>query len=364
MLIDDVDTPAVLVDRPRLEKNISSYAEAATLAGVGLRPHVKTHKTVEIARRQLAAGSIGITVAKLSEAEVYLDAGIADIFVAYPVVGDHKWRRAAALNERGTVVIGVESAIGIQGLALAAKSRGVNIGVRVELDSGLGRTGVPLGGLESLCAEVMRHRSLHLEGVFTFRSSAFPGSEGRSVDELGAEEGAMLAEAADRLRERGYPVMVVSAGSTPTARSVAGVAGITEVRPGTYVFHDLMTRADGACTTDDLALSVLTTVVSRPGPNVAMVDAGSKTLAGDAEARSSGQMCLAETLDGQGRVAWLNEEHGALHLLGDWSPEIGERVRLIPAHVCTVVNLANELLVVENDEVVDAWPVAARGCNR
>lgn len=362
--IDEVDTPALLVDRQRLDKNIASFSGMAKTAGVSLRPHVKTHKTIEIARRQLAAGSRGITVAKLSEAEAYVDAGITDIFVAYPVVGEIKWRRAADLNERARVAVGVDSATGIRGLAAAARRQSVDIGVRVELDSGLGRTGVAEPYLEELCAEVMRHDSLRLEGVFTFRSSAFPGSAGRSVAELGADEGGKLVAAGVHLRKLGFPVEVLSGGSTPTARAVAGVGGVTEVRPGTYVFHDLMTLADGACSASDLALSVLTTVVSRRGSEFAMVDAGSKTLAGDCEVRSAERMCLAETLDGRGGIAWLNEEHGALRLSDAWSPTIGERIRLTPAHVCTVVNLADQLLVMEDDKVVDEWRVAARGCNR
>jgi len=165
VVIEEVDTPALLVDRARLDRNIATYARMAADAGVALRPHVKTHKTIEIARQQLAAGSPGITVAKLSEAKVYIDAGITDIFVAYPVVGERKWRRAAELNERGRVVVGVESVAGIQGLAAAAEARSVQIGVLAELDSGLGRTGVAERGLEALCDEVERHRRLGPPGT-------------------------------------------------------------------------------------------------------------------------------------------------------------------------------------------------------
>jgi D-serine deaminase-like pyridoxal phosphate-dependent protein len=363
-LIDDLDTPALLVEYSRLTRNIHTFARMAAGAGVSLRPHVKTHKTQEIARLQLKARCGGITVAKLSEAEVYLRAGIDDIFVAYPVVGEGKWRRAAELNRSGRVVVGVESTVGIRGLAQAADRDGQPVPVRVEFDSGLGRSGVPAAELERLCAEVMDHASLELDGIFTFRSSAFPGSDGRSADELGREEGTIAADTADRLRKAGFRIGAVSAGSTPTARSVASVTGVTEVRPGTYVFHDLMTRADGACRTGDLALSVITTVVSRPWTTVAIVDAGSKTLAGDAEVSGSSLQCFAATEDARGRVVWLNEEHGALELSEGWSPAIGERIRLIPAHACTVVNLADELVVVDGDVVVDTWAVAARGCNR
>lgn len=362
--VHELDTPAVLVDRRRLERNIATYAAIAAEAGIALRPHVKTHKTLEIARLQLAAGSPGITVAKLSEAEVYLDAGVEDIFVAYPIVGELKWQKAAKLSTRGRLTVGADSVIGVRGLARAAQAAESGIGVRLELDSGLRRSGVSVERLTELCAEVMRHPPLRLDGIFTFRSSAYPGSAGMPVADMGTEEGQLLASAAERLREQGFPIRSVSGGSTPTARSVARVPGVTEIRPGTYVFQDLMSRADGACTTDDLALSVLTTVVSRPSESVAIVDAGSKTLAGDAEASTASVKGYGEIYGGGGYVAWLNEEHGAVQLTGGWQPDVTDRLRIFPAHVCTVTNLADELIVIDGDQVTGAWPVTARGCNR
>ncbi len=364
MLIDELDTPALLVEKSRLQGNLNRYAAMAKEAGVSLRPHVKTHKTLEIARAQLEHGSPGLTVAKLSEAAVYVEAGFRDIFVAYPVVGEQKCQRAVELNRRARVAVGADSVAGVRGLGRAAKAGGVTVEVLVELDSGLGRSGTSVEALKCVCAEVMAHDQLRLGGLFTFRSTAFPGSSKMSVEEMGREEGMLLTTAADSLRAEGFSVRVVSGGSTPTAASVSVVAGVIEVRPGTYVFQDLMTRADGACRTEDLALTVLTTVVSRPRASLAITDAGSKTLAGDVELGGASLRCLAETLDGRGRTIWLNEEHGALELAGGWSPEVGERVRLVPAHVCTVVNLADELVVVDGEEVVGTWRVAARGCNK
>lgn len=364
MLTAELDTPVLLVEQGRLERNLVRYAAIAREAGVSLRPHVKTHKTLEIARAQLEHGSPGITVAKLSEAAVYVEAGFKDIFVAYPVVGEKKCQRAVELNRRARVAVGADSVDGVRGLGRAADAGGTTVEVLVELDSGLGRSGTSIEALERVCAEVMLHEQLRLEGVFTFRSTAFPGSSKMSVAEMGRWEGELLVAAAESLRAEGFPIKTVSGGSTPTAASVVGVPGVTEVRPGTYVFHDLMTRADGACRTEDFALRVLTTVVSRPRASVAIVDAGSKTLAGDVEAGAASLRFFAETPDGRGRVTWLNEEHGALELARGWSPELGERVRLVPAHVCTVVNLADELVLVDGEEVVETWRVAARGCNR
>jgi D-serine deaminase-like pyridoxal phosphate-dependent protein len=362
--IADLDTPVLLVDRSRLEHNVATFAKIAEDAGVELRPHVKTHKTVEIARLQLGSGAVGITVAKLSEAEVYAEAGVEDIFVAYPVIGEHKWRKSAELARKTRLIVGVESFVGVEGLARAAGKAGIVIDVRAEFDSGLHRSGVNVGDLSRLCAQIAQHASLHLEGIFTFRSSAFPGSAGRSASELGQEEGEILARAAAELRDQGFPITSASGGSTPTARAVAGVPGVTEIRPGTYVFHDLMSRADNVCDPDDIALSVLTTVVSRPSPLVAIVDAGSKTLAGDVEAGAADLKEYGEVYGGCGHVAWLNEEHAAVQLAPDHQPNVGDRLRLLPVHVCTAVNLADELVLVDGDHVLTRWPVTARGCNR
>lgn len=363
-MLDTLDTPTVLVDLKRLGHNIASFADTARATGVNLRPHVKTHKTVEIAQLQRAAGAAGITVAKLSEAAVYAAAGFDDIFVAYPVIGEHKWRHAAELARKCRMIVGVESSVGIEGIAEAAKAAGVVVAVRVEFDSGLRRSGGPIDQIGTLCSEVMRHDELELEGVFTFRSSAFPGSDGRPVASLGKEEGELLAHVASRLREAGFPIRSASGGSTPTGRDVASVPGVTEIRPGTYVFNDLMVRADGACGEDALALSILATVVSRPDTSTAIVDAGSKTLASDAQTGLSGSRVHGELVGGGGYLTWLNEEHGAVTLANNVQPRVGERVRIYPVHVCTVVNLADRLVVVDGDEVVDHWAVEARGCNQ
>jgi D-serine deaminase-like pyridoxal phosphate-dependent protein len=363
-MFSELDTPSLLVDRDRLQRNLSTFARLAAESGVAIRPHVKTHKSIEIAKLQISAGAVGITVAKLSEAEVYVAAGITDVFVAYPLIGEQKWQRAAELASRCRLLVGVESVTGVEGLATAAKAAGTTIGVRVEFDSGLHRSGVSTDELSRLCSEVMFHPSLCLEGIFTFRSSTFPGSEAMTIADMGKEEGQLLAVNAARLRACGFPIVSASGGSTPTSRCVADVPGVTEIRPGTYVFQDLMSLADGACGPDDLALTVLVTVVSRPGHSTAIVDAGSKTLAGDVEAGAAGLRSYGEVQGGGGRVAWLNEEHGAVQLADGYEPEVGERLRIVPVHACTVVNLADELVLVDGDRAVERWRVAARGCNR
>jgi D-serine deaminase-like pyridoxal phosphate-dependent protein len=361
-LAEAVDTPAVVVDLARLRRNVEAYADVARSAGVDLRPHVKTHKTLEIARLQRDAGATGLTVAKLSEADVYAHAGFDDIFVAYPVIGTLKWERAAALAETCRLTVGVDSQVGIEGLGKAAAARGSVIHVRVEFDSGLHRSGAALADVAELCRKVLDQPALRLDGIFTFRSSAFDGSAGRTVTDLGTSEGELLASTAALLRDAGLPIKAVSGGSTPTGAATAACAGVTEIRPGTYVFQDRMTIADGVATNDDAALTVLTTVVSRPSDDIAIIDAGSKTLAADVWPEDIGLRGHAEVAGGGGYVVWLNEEHGAVRLLDGYRPRVGETMQLIPNHVCTVVNLSEELVVVEGTQVVDRWSVAAGRC--
>lgn len=358
----DMETPVLLVDLTRLEANIQRFAEMAAQAGVKLRPHVKTHKTLEIARMQLAAGAAGITCAKLSEAEVYAEHGFDDIFVAYPVIGREKARRAALLARRCRLLVGVESALGVQQLSEAASAAGVTLAVRLELDSGLKRTGVAPKAAEELCHLILAAPGLHLEGIFTFRGASFPGAPTKDSEELGRLEGEWMVSEAERLRSAGIPLESVSVGSTPTSASAARVPGVTEVRPGTYVFFDRMTTHAGTSVRDEIALTILATVVSRPERDIAVIDAGSKTFCGDIVPANAGLKGYGETADGQkGIVERMNEEHGIVRLAPGFEPAIGDKLAFFPNHVCTSVNLSDEIVVVQQGVVKEQWPVVARG---
>lgn len=357
-----IDTPALLVDREKLEATIRRFAAMAAQTGAALRPHIKTHKTLEIAALQVGAGARGITCAKLSEAEVYAEAGFTDIFVAYPVIGQEKARRAAQLARRCALIVGVESAVGIQQLSEAASAAGVVLNVRLELDSGLKRTGVAPQAAEALCRMIQDAPGLRLEGIFTFRGASFPGAPTRDHEVLGRLEGEWMVAQAERLRAAGIPINAVSVGSTFTAESAARVPGVTEVRPGTYVFLDRMTTRAGVNTFDEIALSVLATVVSRPAPDMAIIDAGSKTFCGDIVPADIGLEGYGVTVDGQsGVVVRMNEEHGYVRLNDGFAPAIGDQLAFFPNHVCTAVNLSDELVVVQQGMVTERWRVAARG---
>jgi D-serine deaminase-like pyridoxal phosphate-dependent protein len=359
--VEEIDTPALLVDFARLEANILRFANVAEQAGVKLRPHIKTHKTREIARLQLEAGAVGLTCAKLSEADIYVENGVRDIFIAYPVIGREKARHAAQLAGRCRLIVGVESTTGIQQLSEAANAAGITLDVRLELDSGLKRTGVLPEAAEALCRQILASPGLRLDGIFTFRGTAFPGAPSKDADELGRQEGTWMVEQAEHLRAAGIPIEAVSVGSTPTSTSAAHVPGVTEVRPGVYVFFDRMTTRAGISTLDEIALSILATVVSRPEPDIAVIDAGSKTFSGDIIPANADLDGYGVTVDGRGIVERLSEEHGIVRLAPGFSPAIGDKLLFFPNHVCTAVNLSDEVIVVQGGMVKEIWPVAARG---
>ena len=219
--IEELDTPCMLIDLDKLEANIRNWQATIAANGVNLRPHVKTHKVPEIAHMQLAAGSPGITVAKVSEAEVFAEAGCNNIFIAYPTVGPAKWKRAAELAREITLIVGVDSLVGAQGLSAAAQAAGSTIQVRVEIDTGLNRSGIPAENALELCRAVQNLPNLELDGLFTFRGPSFPDAAGRSAEELGREEGQIMVDLAEELRSAGIPIRNVSVGGTPTTRPAA-----------------------------------------------------------------------------------------------------------------------------------------------
>jgi len=352
-----LDTPSLVVDLDRLERNIARWAAYAKDAGVKLRPHGKTHKCVEIARRQLAAGAVGLTLAKVGEVEVMAAAGVEDVFLAYEVIGGPKVPRLIALARRIRVRVGVDSLAGAEPLAAAAANAGLVLDVMLEVDSGLGRCGAAPGApLMELARGVARLRGLHIAGIFTYRGYL------PDLEAAGHEEGEIMVREAERLRAAGFPIAEVSVGSTPTGRPAARVQGVTEIRPGTYVFNDAMQVQWGSATPDECALTVLARVISRPSRDVAVLDAGSKVLTSETGPYSSlgpSHGTLRDYPDCQIDRLW--EEHGRVQLTADARRlRVGDLVHVLPAHVCPTVNLAERLVVARRGIVEATWTVAAR----
>jgi len=357
--VEDLDTPAVLVDLDVLERNIATMAGRARAAGVRLRPHAKTHKVPEIGRMQLAAGAAGLSLAKVGEAEVFVDAGFDDIFLAYPVVGAEKARRLLALGDRARLAIGADSEEGVRAVAGAFHAAGRSIDVLLKVDSGFRRVGVEPEAAPETARRLAGMPGVSLRGVFTHAGHAYLESTPGGVAAVGSSEGETLAAVADAVRHAGVPMEEVSVGSTPSAPHAMTAPGVTECRPGNYVYHDASQVSLGVCAERDCALTVLATVVSVPAADRAVLDAGSKTLSSDA---------LRPTPGGHGflmgrrsRLARLSEEHGVIAVEPGERFRVGERVFVLPNHACVVSNLHDVVYGVRGGRIEAEWRVAARG---
>ncbi len=366
-LIQALDTPAVLVDLDVLERNVARMAAFAAEHTTALRPHAKSHKTFLIAERQRAAGAHGLTVAKLDEADAYLAAGFDDLLIANEIVGVDKWQRLAAMQRRGSVAAGIDDFQAAAGMAEAARQAGVTVPVLIEVDSGLRRAGVAPGPATlELAAKIAGLEGLILRGVFTHAGHAYSAQSPAEVARIGRAEGEVLVETAQLLRTHGLTCEVVSVGSTPTARFAGAVPGVTEFRPGNYVFYDRMQVALGSAQAEDCALTVLARVISRPDPRRVVVDAGSKTFALDRGAHGTDALAGFGEARAQHLVLErLSEEHGVLSLEKQGqSVAVGDRLRFVPNHACTVANLADVLLGVRGDRVTEVLRVLVRGGGR
>ena len=357
--IDDLPTPAVLIELPVLEANIARQAGRAREAGVALRPHCKTHKSPQIARMQLAAGARGISLAKTSEAEVFAREGLDDIFLAYPVVGLGKPERLLALSEKIRLSVGVDSVEGAEALSVVFARSGRRLDVLLKIDCGYGRVGVPPENAAALARGIGKLPGVALTGVFTHGGQAYtaetPGQTAKAAD----QEGQSVVDAARALADAGLPVKTISVGSTPSARLVMKVPGVTECRPGNYVFHDRSQVALGACEPSDCAMTVLATVVSVPSLERAVLDAGSKTLSTDP--LRPGGPGYGLVLGSQSRIEKLSEEHGVVAVAPGDSFRVGQRVRILPNHACVISNLHDRLYGVRAGSVETEFAVAARG---
>ncbi len=358
----EIDTPALLVDLAVMEGNIAEMAEVARDAGVKLRPHTKTHKCPEIARRQVGAGAAGITVAKLGEAEVMADGGIHDILVAYPLCGEAKLRRLRALMERASVRVTTDSVEVAEGLAAVGRAAGRAVPVLVEVDTGLHRVGRPPGPpTVELVTRLARLVGIEVRGLLTHAGHSYFST---SPDELRAaaeREGLDLVETADLCAKEGIELPEISVGSTPTARIVAGVAGVTEIRPGTYVFNDVQQMRLGVATEGTCAARVLATVVARPTAERFVIDAGTKSLTSDGGDGPPfpGRGVISRRPDL--RLDFLNEEHGVGHLEGGEDLRIGDRVEVVPLHVCGCVNMFSVAFGIRDGKVERELLIEGRG---
>ena len=386
MLVDDLPTPCLLVEQERLHANLKRMQQRAGANGVSLRPHVKTHKSIAIARLQLEGGARGITAAKVGEVETFVAAGIDDVRLAYTVVGDDKYMRLLKLMDDAKLSFCVDTIEGARKASGFFESRGRAVDVLLEVDSGLHRCGVDPTDERSIevAREIASLPGLRLIGILTHAGQVYNGPHGGEsprealVRVSNHERNVMLAFAL-RLREARIPGVEpgrfdISIGSTPTMRHFENrdLDGfqITEIRPGNYVFNDAMQVGLEVADLEECALTVLTTVISRhrdrSGHERLFVDAGKKVMTSDTGYRTDGFGTLlynARVMEPlpHAHVIGLSEEHGWIDVSGGSTFAVGDSIRLVPNHACTAVNTQDVFHLVTGEDVVDTLQVDARG---
>ena len=343
-------TPAIVIDMDRVERNIARIQSACDAAGVANRPHIKTHKNPTLAKLQISAGAKGITCQKLGEAEVMAHAGIDDILISYNLIGDEKIERLGALQAKANITVAADNSTVIAGLPKAAALSGRPLAVVVECDTGRKRAGV-----ETPAEAVALAREIAVSTGLTFAGfMLYPTETGW------AEAQRFYDEALAGVRTHGLQPSIISTGGTPNLKNLGKLKGATEHRFGTYIYNDRMQVAAGVAGWDDCALTVYSTVVSRAGPERGILDAGSKTLTSDTGGGLDGHGLILE--HPEAKIARFAEEHGFLDLTrSNTRPVVGDIVRIVPNHVCVVVNMVDEVVMVRGDEIVGTLPVAARG---
>ena len=347
MRVEELDTPVLIVDLDGLEENLDRYQRYFDEHGIGLRPHIKTHKSLAIAHRQMQRGAMGIACQKLGEAEVMVGGGISrDILIPYNIMGRQKLERLAALARQARMTVAADSEYTVRGLAETARSAGVEIGVVVELERG--RTGVPTPqGAVELARLIDAETGLELRGVMIMPSAL--------------ESRPFIEETLELFDRDGLAHPMVSGGSTPTAMLAHEIPALTECRVGEYCVGGVGHLRRGTHSLEQCALRVVTTVVSRPTADRAILDGGSKTFSAAVLRGDAG--CMGHVVEyPEARFTGASEEHGNVDVSAcEQKPQIGERVQVLPVHPCPTFNEHDEIVAVRQGRVEAIWPVHARG---
>lgn len=352
MLARDLETPALLVDIPAMERNGQRMASFCAQAAVQLRPHVKSHRSPELARRQLAAGAQGICCGSLPEAEAMLEAGIDNILITKQIVKPSQLARVAELARHAAIIVVLDHDELVERLERCAAQAGTRVNVLIDVDVGLGRSGVaPMQAARRLARQVDRAQGLRFLGLMGYEGGLH--HLGPAERELACARSLGELVATRRLIERdGIGVNIVSSGATSTFRTAGAIGGITEIQPGTYLLGDAKYRL--AQPEFETALTVLTTIINRPSAERITVDAGQKKLTSAAQ--------LPQPKDDALRMLKVQEEHGLLEVLDHQrSPRVGDTIELIPWHGGTTVNLYDRMYGIRDGYVAEVWHIAARG---
>jgi D-serine deaminase-like pyridoxal phosphate-dependent protein len=368
--VDELPTPQVLIDHRRARRNIDRVQQLADAAGMRLRPHAKTHKSPVIAGWQLERGAVGVCCAKVGEAEVFAAAGIQDIRLPYPVNPSNAARITALMNNAAVSII-VDHPDVTRGWSDAMRAAGRQLDVLIKVDVGFHRCGIDPGATAlDFVRAVAALPGLRLRGLLSHAGHGYHAASESELAAIAAREAEILLQLRDEAARAGIALEEISVGATPTLRFSAKQHGVTELRPGNYVYFDRTQVALGAASIDDCALTVLATVVTKHEGRI-ILDCGSKTLTNDqargiAKAPGFGAVLRgngedARAIDESLTVERLSEEHATVRVEGRTALAPGDRVRVVPNHSCVVSNLVDYVRIVEDDRVVDTIPVAARG---
>ena len=357
-----VATPALVVDCDILDANLDEMAAIAHSEGVALYPHAKTHRMAAIGRRQVERGADGLCVAKLGEAEAFAAAGVRSFFVANPIVGDDKAERALRLHRATDLLLATDSVAAAATIGAAFAAAGETARIMLAVDSGLGREGVSEAMAPDIAAAIHALPGVDLVGIYTHEGSTYGATDAVDLARRARAAGELMVRVADAIRARGVPLAIVSLGASASARAVARVPGVTQIRPGIYAFNDVGQIALGNATLDTTAVRVIATVTSHPDPDRACIDAGSKSMSADLVPASAHRAAYP----GHGLIVnapgWvverMSEEHGWLRWRGAGEPSalpVGTRLEIVPNHVCMAFVMLRRATAVRNGAVVDHW---------
>ena len=360
----NIETPGMVIDIEKVIHNIKKFQIYANRLGMFLRPHIKTHKIIELAKLQIKMGARGILCAKISEAEVMFAGGIDDIFVAYPIIGENKIKRLLSLNKKAKIIVGVDSYEGAMALSDAAFAQEQRIEVRIEIDTGMRRTGVPVEKVAALAKSIKDLPGLNITGIYTYKSAILNGKATDDYKAAADEEDRLMQKAAGLMKAEGLNVSEIGGGSTSTAEYMSSGV-LTEMHVGTYIFADAKRVKSGSATLEECAACVHVTVVS-VSPGRAIIDGGVKAFGGDMKGDTPPLF-----LKGYGIVrgypdlkfSSMTEEHGVLESEDgtDTGLQIGQVLQIVPNHICSAINLYNYVYVLRENSVLEKVNVDCRG---
>jgi D-serine deaminase-like pyridoxal phosphate-dependent protein len=362
-MMSQLSTPAVIVDLDIVERNISEMADLVKKAGIKHRPHIKTHKSVYFAQKQQEAGAVGITCAKIGEAEVMAEAGIDDILIAFPIIGEDKLERLYHLAQKVKLTCCVDSVEAAKALSDVGIRLSKKLPVYIEVDGGIQRCGrQPGADTLEFAQSINGFPGIEIIGILSYAGQIYGENVRERIEEIAAEEASTIYMTAELLQESGIPIQELSGGSSISSKFPDQLKGLTEVRAGNYIFHDRAQLSTGMVTVEQCALRIIVTVVSASAPGRAIIDAGSKTLTTDLVTFGNGYGYIIEQPEVE--IYKLNEEHGYLRFDPSIQLRVGQRLTIIPNHSCVISNLCDEVIGVRGDKIIKAILIDARGKNK